>query len=83
MSAKRELTPEERSATEVILARLTQAQGEIAYQLRALLDKVQAVGIDNASQTDIDLLDATDEKLGAITEQIAEIQIVLGKDSQA
>ena len=83
MSAKRDLTPEERSATEVILARLTQAQGEIAYQLRALLDKVQAVGIDNASQTDIDLLDATDEKLGAITEQIAEIQIVLGKDSQA
>ena len=80
MSEKRDITPEERSATEVILARLTHAQGEVAYQLRTLLDKVEAVGIDNASQRDIDLLDATDEKLGAITEQIAEIRKVLGKD---
>jgi len=82
MSAKRDITPEERSAIEVILARLTHAQGEVAYQLRVLLDKVQAVGIDNAPQSDIDLLDATNEKLGVITEQIAEIRIVLGKDSR-
>jgi len=41
---------------------------------------IQAAGIDNASQLDIDLLDATNEKLGTITEQIAEIRIVLGKD---
>jgi hypothetical protein len=80
MSTRRNITPEERSATEVILARLTHAQGEVAYQLRTLLDKVQAAGIDNASQLDIDLLDATNEKLGTITEQIAEIRIVLGKD---
>ena len=80
MSTRRNITPEERSATEVILARLTHAQGEVADQLRTLLDKVQAAGIDNASQLDIDLLDATNEKLGTITEQIAEIRIVLGKD---